>query len=151
MRLEFSTHLVPQVQPPSQGIMISLTNILNRLNPFKNYYEYRIRVLETQERLQHIERAERQEEKAAFLAALQSITTVAVESSKASQAQANALSTFLDSFKAIDTPKVREWDEDEANRRYVEKHMPAEMQGLDNVDRFQLLLDKVEENWLDQS
>lgn len=128
--------------------MHKISRWLSSINPLRSYYEYKIRVLETEARVKAIERIERQEEKAAFMAALQSITSVAVESSKASQAQAGALSTFLNSFNSTDQPRVREWDEEAANKRYIEQHMPAEMQGLDNVDRFQLLLDRVEENWL---
>lgn len=121
------------------------------LSPFKGYFDYKIRILETQQRVEDIAKLERQEEREAFLVALQSITAVAVESAKASQSQANALSTFLDSFKAVDAPRVREWDEEAADKRYLDQHLPTEMQGLDQLGQFKVLIDKMDENWLENT
>lgn len=114
-----------------------------KLNPFRSYFEYKIRLLEAQDRSKAVERMERQEEKAAFITALDAITRVSVEAAKASQEQAKALSTFLNSFQTVDAPRVREWDEDQADKRYIESHLPAEMQGLDKYGQFSLLIDKL--------
>lgn len=113
------------------------------LNPFFHYFEYQIRVAEVKERVDAAVRAEKAEERAAFLAAINSMTQVAVESARATQAQARTLSVFLDSFKVTEAPVLREWDPEANDRRYLEKHYPQELQGLPEIEKFQLLIDRL--------
>jgi hypothetical protein len=113
------------------------------LNPFRRYFEYKIRLLEAQERIEAAARAEKAEERAAFLAAITSISQVSIEAARTSQAQAKALSTFLDSFKVTEAPQLREWDPEANDKRYLEKHYPEALKGLDKFDQFSLLIDKL--------
>lgn len=125
----------------------SLSKFFHWLNFLGRYYDYRCRLQEIKERTEAAARLERQEERAAFLIALQSMAAVSTEAAKASQAQAAALSTFLDSFKVTTAPTARGWDEAEDNRRYVETHLPPEMKGLDKVEQFQMLMDRLDDGW----
>lgn len=116
------------------------------LNPFKYYNDRNTRRQDAADRAAEIDRSIRNDERAAFLTALQSITSVAVEASKASQAQAQALQAFLAGFAVTTPPQARGWDESEDNKRYIEQHIPVEMRGLNQLEQFEMLRDILDGN-----
>ena len=144
MQREFTTPQDHQELHPSQGTMTKLRQKLSWINPFSKYFEYKLRILEIQQRLEHAERAERQEERQAFLTAIQATAMVSVEASKASQNQALALNTFLNSFNVTSQPTLREWDEEADNARYIEKHVPKGVITNDKLESFENLLQKMD-------
>lgn len=114
------------------------------LSPFQGYYEYKIRLAEAQDRIDQAARQEKADERKAFLMAIESITQVAVEAAKASQTQAQALNTFLNSFAVTEKPVARHWDEEADNDRYLKEHLPKEMQLMDRVSQYEALLDRMD-------
>lgn len=101
-------------------------------------------MFEAQQRADYATQVERREERETFLAAIQGMTAVSTEASKANQAQATALKSFLDSFAVTSPPQRREWDEEADDKRYIEKHLPAELKGLNQIEQFQMLLDRID-------
>lgn len=127
--------------------MSRFVSFLQSLNPFRAWLDYKLRLAEITERIEAANRAEKAEERQAFITALQATAQVSLEASKASQSQAQALKTFLDSFNVTAAPQRRDWDEEADNRRYIEEHMPAELKNMDPVDRMHALVDKFEASW----
>lgn len=113
------------------------------LNPFQQYLERKIRLIEVQERIDASTRAEKAEERAAFLAAITAMSQVAIETARATQAQSKVLGAYLNSFDVSSAPVTREWDPEANDRRYLEKHHPEVLEGLPKIEQFQLLLDKL--------
>lgn len=74
------------------------------------------------------DRLERRQERESFLAAISALVQISVEASKASAAQATALSTFLDGFRITERPTSRVLTEEDDYRRYMTEHDKAEVE-----------------------
>ena len=120
-----------------------LLEFLRSLNPFRGYYAYRLRLKEAEFRAEEAARLERQEERQVFLTAIQSMQLVAVESAKATQQQALVMKAHLDSFAVVESPRLRSWDEEADDRRYIESHLPPDLQGKSELEQFSMLIDRL--------
>ncbi len=111
------------------------------LNPFKAYFNYiKARDLRI-ERQQELDRMERQD-------MLQTMSTMAERAFESSRMQSEVLKTFLDGFNTTDRPRMREYDEEAESQRYRARRQvdtPTELLGLDKLEQFERLLDRLDE------
>lgn len=115
------------------------------INPVMWYLDYaRERDLRL-ERQREFERMERSDEREMFRQTMQNMSTMVERAFESNKAQNEAFNTFLDAFKTTDRPKVREYDEDEEVKRYMERRggTPPELAGLDKLEQFERLIDKL--------
>lgn len=98
------------------------------------------------------ERAERRAEREAYLAAIQSMVQMTSEAFNAQAAQSEAFRSFLDGFKITEPPQVRRFDEEADLQRYLDSRglgLPEELQGLNRMEQYQALVDKLNSFGLD--
>lgn len=92
--------------------------------------------------------AERQAERDALLAAMTAVQTVAEKALTTATQLASTSQSFLDSFRITEAPQVRQFDEQKDYERYLKDHgyaTPKELDGLNQMDQFKVLLDRLEE------
>lgn len=103
---------------------------------------------EIEERVAALDREERRQERELFRASIESMTAMCRAAFAAQEAQQAAFAKFLASFDIGAAPQVRVWDEDEDAVRYADrlgKALPAELAGLDRVEQFKMLVDKMDQ------
>ncbi len=116
-------------------------------NPFRLWLEYRERQAIAAQHVRDVERMERSEERQAFLAANQAMASVIERAFESNKAQSEMFKSFLDGFKVTEMPKLRGFDEEADTQRYLEAHgygLPPELEGLDKLEQFQAILDKLD-------
>ena len=116
-------------------------------NIFRAWLDYRERRAAAAQRVRDVERMERSEERQAFLTALQAMASMTEKAFETNKAQNEMFKSFLDGFKVTEMPKLRGFDEEADTQRYLEAHgygLPPELQGLDKLEQFQAILDKLD-------
>ena len=126
--------------------------VFRSLNPFAHYADYRRARDLAQARQRELERMERADERELFRQTIQAMTTMVEKAFDVNKVQQEAFAKWMASFDSTEKPRVREWDEDVDNRRYVDRKDPArrdqhtlpdELSGLNQIEQFELLLNKM--------
>jgi hypothetical protein len=131
------------------------SNLLRVLNPLRPYLDYRQRRDLHLDRQRELERMERADERELFRQTIESMSRMVEKAFDVNKVQQEAFARWMASFDTTEAPKVREYDEDEDNKRYMErkggqtprKHaeptLPPELSGLSQIQQFELLLDRM--------
>lgn len=113
---------------------------LRYLNPFVIIIDYLRERRLADERREEFARIERMEEREVLRDTLKAMA-------KAIEGSFQVQKEFLASFGTAEAPRLREWDEEEADARYLQKkgaaNVPKELAGLDKFEQFSLLVDKL--------
>lgn len=125
------------------------------LNPLASYIAYRrARDIEA-DRRQEADRLERAEEREIQRQMILSMQAMVEKAFDASKVQSDVMAKWIGSFDTATAPQVREWDEDEDTRKYMERRgnqqprpavkqtLPTELVGLDRLQQFEALLDRM--------
>lgn len=95
------------------------------------------------------ERAEREADRKITAAQLDAMQQVVLRSLDASKANTELFGRFLDTYNIAEPPKLRTFDEEEDDERYIRRKqsqsgMPAGLQGLSRQDQFKAILENLD-------
>jgi hypothetical protein len=120
---------------------------LRWLNPLAGLIAYLdARRIATERRLEW-ERLERAEQAELFRQTITSMTGMVEKAFEANRAQNAAFEAFLAGFKTPERPKIREYDEAEQVKRFVERRgggTPPALAGLSQLEQMEALLAKLD-------
>lgn len=119
---------------------------LRWMNPIVWYLDYRQRRDLAEDRKRSEERLERMEERELYRQTLLTMASMVEKAFQSSQSQAEVFKTWMDGFQTASSPQLREYDEQEEIKRFIEKRggTPPELAGLGQLEKFEALLNKME-------
>ena len=125
------------------------------LNPLASYIAYRRQRDLDEDRRQEADRLERAEEREIQRQMILSMQAMVEKAFDASKVQSDVMAKWIGSFDTGAAPVIRKWDEDEDTRKYMERRgnqqprpavkptLPIELAGLDRLQQFEALLDRM--------
>lgn len=132
-----------------------LSRILRAINPFAAWLDYRRQRDLQLDRQRELDRIDKAEEREMFRQAVVSMSSMVEKAFDANRVQNETFARWLASFDSPTPPRVREYDEDVDNQRYIERHgqqaprarvqptLPPELHGLSQLEQFEVLLDRM--------